>query len=592
VTGAHVGRIGAGVGLTLVLAQVLAVPPAAPAAGRSGCDLGWFVVDGAALLDESASSGGAITPQHTAGSRSIHGRVVSLVGDEVSIEGVCPRIPATTKHKRKRTKIRATWDGCAGIEGKVTLRASIDAADCGRMKGRVKGKRVEGKKARPQRQRFTATRALGNPDDCADEDTFLLIQQKIFGAKGCRLATCHGEFVSGGLDLRWGAAHFSLVDRPATTPGADGQMLVKPGDPDASFLWRKLAGRLDPDEGDRMPAAGAPPLDALELELVRAWIAGGSPAVGRLAEAPCLPHPQFEPAAPLAPPPGGHQIVLDGPILQPGEEMEGCMWVQAPNTEDFVVGKWEYSMNPGSHHFALWDHVRGPMPPLNEFAAGDTACIRNGAPIDGISISGAGEAPYFVDDYPAGAGNTIEAGKIIGLNPHYFNEFDVPIQVKIWINLHPVEGTHQREVETLFSGPGFFEGKSVFSIAVDPFSTGTLRLRMVNALGTPMHIFQMSSHQHQRGTRFTAWNAGGDKVFENFDWAHPAVLDFDAPYVLEPGDHLDYECEWDNGVNRPVRRCGDSQYDAGCTEGEPARLGFGVTAQDEMCYLTGFYYTE
>jgi hypothetical protein len=509
------------------------------------------------------------------------------VGDEVSIEGVCPRVPATMKHKRKRTKVRATWDDCVGIAGKVKLRATIDAADCGRMKGRVKAK-----KAQPKRQRFTATRTLGDPEDCVDEDTFLQIQQKVFGAKGCRVSTCHGEFTQGGLDLRYGAAHFSLVDRPATTPGAAGQMLVKPGDPDASFLWRKLAGALDADEGDRMPAAGSPPLDALELELVRAWIAAGAPAVGRVAEAPCLPHPLFEPATPLAPPPGGHQIVLDGPMLQPGEEMEGCIWVQAPNTEDFVVGKWEYSLNPGTHHFALWGHVRGPAPALNEFVAGDTACIRGGAPIDGISISGAGEAPYFVDDYPAGAGNTIEAGKLLGLNPHYFNEFDVPIQVKLWINMHPVEGAHQHEVETLLSGPGFLDGQSVFSIAVDPFSTGTLRLRMVNALGTPMHIFQMSSHQHQRGTRFTAWNASGDKVFENFDWAHPAVLDFVEPYVLAPGDHLDYECEWDNGVNRPVRRCGDSQFDANCTPGDPVRVGFGVTAQDEMCYLTGFYYTE
>jgi hypothetical protein len=201
------------------------------------------------------------------------------------------------KHKRKRTKVRATWDACDGIEGKVKLRASIAAADCGQMKGRVKAK-----KAQPKRQRFTATRALGNPEDCVDEDTFLQIQQKVFGAKGCRVSTCHGEFTQAGLDLRYGAAHVSLVDQPATTPGADGQMLVTPGDPDASFLWRKLSGALDADEGDRMPAAGTSPLDALELELVRAWIAAGAPAVGRLAEAPCLPHPLFEPAAPLAPP--------------------------------------------------------------------------------------------------------------------------------------------------------------------------------------------------------------------------------------------------------------------------------------------------
>ena len=46
-----------------------------------------------------------------------------------------------------------------------------------------------------------------------------------------------------------------------------------------------------------------------------------------------------------------------------------------------------------------------------------------------------------------------------------------------------------------------------------------------------MRIFHVSSHQHQRGTHFTAWDSGGEKIFENYDWAHPAILEFDDdPY--------------------------------------------------------------
>lgn len=115
---------------------------------------------------------------------------------------------------------------------------------------------------------------------------------------------------------------------------------------------------------------------------------------------------------------------------------------------------------------------------------------------------------------------------------------------------------------------------------------------MTNTLTEPMHIFHMSSHQHQRGTHFTAWNPAGDEIFENFDWAHPAILNFEDPYVLEPGEYIDYQCEWDNGVSREVRRCGDSAVDAGCTPGDPVPLRFGLTSQDEMCYLVGFYYLE
>jgi hypothetical protein len=75
-------------------------------------------------------------------------------------------------------------------------------------------------------------------------------------------------------------------------------------------------------------------------------------------------------------------------------------------------------------------------------------------------------------------------------------------------------------------------------------------------------------------------------------WAHPAILDFDDPFVLAPNDFIDFQCEWDNGISRPVRRCGDSAADVGCTPGEPRAVTFGLTAQDEMCFLAGLYYTD
>jgi hypothetical protein len=577
--------------LLLCAVALLAVARVEAAVESSGCDLGWFVVDGKALLDDVApavAEGATVSVgRHAIESDSVHGRVVSVVGNTVAIEGICPATTATVTRKKKRTKLKATWDGCGDVAGKVQLAAAVSGDDCATMRGKVTAKSFK-----PKRRRFAATRTLGNPDDCGEDDTFAVIEQKIFGAKGCRVATCHGEFQAGDLDLRPGVAHLDLVEQPATTPGALGEMRVVPGDPEASFLWRKLTGALDADEGTRMPATGSGPLDALELELVRAWIAAGAPAAGRLAEAPCPPHAPFEPAQPLPPPPGGYQLVFDGPVLQPGEEMEGCLWMEVPNDVPFSVGTLEYSLNPGSHHFALWDHVRGAPPALNQFNPGDVACIRTGAPIDGITISGAPESPYFVDAFPAGVGNTIEARKLIGLNPHYFNEFDVPVQMKGWINLHPVDGPFLHEAETVFSGPASLDGKSVYNIFVEPFATGTLRLRMTNTLDRNVRIFHMSSHQHQRGTRFTAWNGGGEKIFENFDWAHPAILSFDDPYTLAPGEHIDFECEWDNGVTREVRRCGDSAMDAECTPGDPVPLRFGLTAQDEMCYLVGFYYAE
>jgi hypothetical protein len=225
------------------------------------------------------------------------------------------------------------------------------------------------------------------------------------------------------------------------------------------------------------------------------------------------------------------------------------------------------------------------------FDPNDLACIKQGARF-GITLSGAPETPYFVDSLPAGIGKVLSGGAYLGLNPHYFNEFDVPVQVKGWINFRPVTGAVQHLADTLLSLGGALDGANTYSIFVPPFSLGSLRLRWYNPQPVPLQIFKLSSHQHQRGTHFTAWDSDGTEIFENFDWAHPAVLEWADPYVLAPGDYLEYQCDYDNGVDRAVRRCGDSRFDTGCTPGEPRAVTFGTTAQDEMCFLTGFYYLD
>jgi hypothetical protein len=509
--------------------------------------------------------------------------IIALDGLTASIPGVCPPTRVRFGQTRRKTTVRARWGDCEGVPGPVRLTGTIDSAGCRTFSGRVSGKRAR----RGRRFRAGAAPATAS----CDGSTLDQIQRRILGPRGCRVATCHGAAGAGGLDLRIGVAHLSLVDVPATNPAAAAaaKRRVVPGDPEASFLWQKLAGRLGAEEGSRMPPVGRA-LSALEMDVVRAWIAAGAPATGRVSAAPCLPPEQFHPAPALSPPTGGHQMVLEGPVLQPGEEIEGCVWVQVPNAEDFAVGEWEFSLNPGTHHFAVWEHVRGAPPELNVFKK-EVACIASGAPVDGTTVAGAPEAPYFVQAYPAGIGQIVKGGSILGLNPHYHNEFDVPVQVKVWINMHPVTGPLRHVAETLVSTFAALDGKNPYSIFVPPFGTATLRLRY-GPSDRPWSIFHLSSHQHQRGTRFTAWRSDGTKLFENFDWSHPAIFGFDPPFVLQPGDYIEYECEHDNGVERPVRRCGDSASDAGCTPGEPVPVTFGLTSVDEMCLLTGFYYTE
>jgi hypothetical protein len=420
------------------------------------------------------------------------------------------------------------------------------------------------------------------PNACGGVDTFQMIQQRVFSAHGCNVGTCHGPFSAANLDLRPGASYTELVDVAADNPVANaaGKKIVAPGDAAASFLSQKLHGTIDEagGEGSRMPLIGGLLPDE-ELALVDAWINAGAPQEGEVAGAPCLPAATYVPAPALTRPPGGYQIVLNGPVLQPGQEQEGCMWVPVPNATYFDVGKWEFSLNPGTHHFAVFDWSGAGTPTTDVWGVGDFGCF-SGANF-GNNITGAPQAPYFIDAYPAGVARRLVAGRYLGLNAHYYNTFNVPIQIKVWINIYPYSGPTPRLATTIV------DLDDTFSINVPPFTqqihppVAQPRARWTNTGVVNRNVIFLGGHMHNRGLRFTVWGSNGAKLYESFDWGHPNSRSFSPGLVLPPGDYFEYECLYDNGVTRPVRT---DQF------GSPTNLVFGVSAEDAMCIITGSYY--
>lgn len=420
------------------------------------------------------------------------------------------------------------------------------------------------------------------PGQCGGLDTFEVIQQRIFTAKGCDVGTCHGPFAAANLDLRPGASYAELIDVLADNPvaRAAGKRLVRPGDAIASFLSQKVHGTIDGPggEGAPMPLVGTP-LTADELAVVDAWIDAGAPEVGEVPAAPCLPPPAYVPAPALTPPPGGYQLVLNGPVLQPGQEQEGCLWVPVPNPTDFDVGRWEFSLNPGTHHFAVFEWNRAGTPTTNVWTPNDYGCF-SGSQF-GNNISGSPQSPYFVDAYPAGVARRLRAGRYLGLNAHYFNVFDVPIQMKVYINIHPYAGPAPRLATTIVDiDETLTLSVPPFTQAIHPPTTGP-RARWTNTGAVARNVMFLGGHMHHRGLRFTVWGSTGTKLYESFDWAHPNSRHFEPALVIPPGGYLEYECLYDNGVTRPVRTNGF---------GTPVNLVFGVSAEDAMCIVTGNYY--
>lgn len=108
------------------------------------------------------------------------------------------------------------------------------------------------------------------------EPTLENIQEHIFD-EACSMRGCHGsESPAGGLNLSSADASFvALIDVPVRNSVAlqNGWVLVKPGDPDLSFLVRKIDL---PGLGEGAPMPFTQKLHPFYQDLVREWIAAGA----------------------------------------------------------------------------------------------------------------------------------------------------------------------------------------------------------------------------------------------------------------------------------------------------------------------------
>ena len=112
------------------------------------------------------------------------------------------------------------------------------------------------------------------------EPTFASVQREIFEASDsagrAACVTCHtstGRNPSGGLNLNHDVAYDQLVNVPSR--GKSGAIRVIPGDPDNSYLVRKIEGAPD-IAGRRMPFSGPPFLTDGQILILRRWIAIGA----------------------------------------------------------------------------------------------------------------------------------------------------------------------------------------------------------------------------------------------------------------------------------------------------------------------------
>lgn len=433
-----------------------------------------------------------------------------------------------------------------------------------------------------------AYQACQNDSD-SSVSSYDLIQTRIFDTScalsGCHLTKADAAFAEHNLVLSAATAYGNLVNVTPknSTAALDGLLRVKPFSSDKSLLYHKLHttdnNHHAADYDNPMPL-GLPLLSIGQVEFIRRWIEAGAPRNGKVVEDETLLDditPQPEKFEPLTPPAAGEGLQLKlGPFtVAPNFEREFFVYKPIGNATDIYVNRVEIKMRLNSHHFLLYDFddniAPSALPPLDivrdiRYANG-TPNYFNMLPMAyHVYVLGA-QTPYSDISLPAGVALRLPANKALDFNSHYVNKGPVEITGEVHVNLFtmPKEDV-QHEALTLNLG------NTNFNLPAKQRTTITKTYLM----SKKTYIVSLTSHTHQLGEKFVIKIKNGPRdgeiVYTSTDWHHPEVINFQSPLVLEAGEGLVSEITYNNVTDRSV--------------------GFGLTSEDEMGIIFGYYYEE
>src|SRR5215470_952286 len=250
----------------------------------------------------------------------------------------------------------------------------------------------------------------------------------------------------------------------------------------------------------------------------------------------------------------GFQMRMMPFVVPPGVDREGCEYLVAPNRAAMDVSGFELKVTPGTHHFVAWEYLGKDRDP-SHFWSGirySPGCVGLG-PQDGFGstadlfnmLSG-----HVRLQFPPGVAVRLEPHAILYGNLHLHNYSSTPIHAQAF---------------------------TVGSPDINIPARGDAALTAEWHTRTDLNIVNISTHEHHRGTLVRAHHvdaAGNDmgELVVSEDWEHPTVQWFPQALRLAAGEGIHFTCEWSNPDDHPVH--------------------FGVTTEDEMCFVGGFFYPD
>lgn len=265
-----------------------------------------------------------------------------------------------------------------------------------------------------------------------------------------------------------------------------------------------------------------------------------------------------------------------GPLTIPGSQDPGregtkCLDLRLSNPTEIKVHQLHNVLFAGSHHLIVYkndmDTVERTTPyDCNPFSG----ALNASGMVAPMMITQRADDPLFL---PEGVGYTLAANQMIRIEMHYFNTADTPIEATATIEFYEAEpGSVTQEADILFIGtPDIDIAPNAAATVHQFFTPSRAQLDLSQS-----KFFAITGHTHKMGTQVTvkAGEKGGvqKEVYAPmpFEYDEPATTTHQPEFSIPNGQGFDFECKYQNTSSQ--------------------RLGFGESANDEMCFFWAYYY--
>jgi hypothetical protein len=261
-------------------------------------------------------------------------------------------------------------------------------------------------------------------------------------------------------------------------------------------------------------------------------------------------------------------VTFDPVKVAPGTERTQCVTKRLGNEEIARVHEIHNVLPTGSHHLIVYRtaDTEEKLTPYDCQPFADTLDPTKGSP---VMITQKHEDTLTL---PPGVAFTMQPGTMVRLEMHYLNPTFENLDISATSTFFTMpEAEYKDEADFLFIGNP--------DVKIAPHSTATLGptfLKLPDQLAG-VNFFGITGHTHQWGkdvsVNVTPSKAEvGTPVYKvpDYVWSEPPTVYHDPPFQIPAGGGFKFTCSWDNQ--------------------SPSEVGFGESANDEMCFFWAYYY--